>query len=181
MKRPAVFLDRDGVLIREVNYLRRPEQVRLISGSGEAVKALRAAGFRVVVITNQSGVARGYFTTEDLARSHARLKRMLAGKGAKLDGLFVCPHGPDDGCPCRKPKPKLILDAARKLGLDLSRSYFVGDSSGDLAAAAAAGVKPVLVRTGKGGRDGKHRAPKPARTARNLASAARWILIDCRP
>lgn len=179
-KRPAVFLDRDGVLIRDVNYLRRPEQVRVLKGAAEAVRELRKAGFRVVLITNQSGVGRGYFTLKDLAAAHRRLAADLRKKGAKLDGVFFCPHAPDARCKCRKPSPKMVNDAAKALGLDLARSYFVGDTTTDLATAAAAGVVPVLVRTGKGGRDGKHAHPRPARIARDLASAARWILIDCR-
>ena len=175
MATPAVFVDRDGVLIREVNYLRRPEQVKLIRGSAEAVKLLRRAGFKVVVITNQSGVGRGYFTLVDLARAHARVKAFLRKAGTRLDGLYFCPHAPDDGCPCRKPKPFMLKKAARELRLDLARSYFVGDTTTDVAAARAAGCAAVLVRTGKGGRDGKYSAV-PAMTARNLRAAARKIL-----
>ena len=175
VRHPVVFIDRDGVLIREVNYLKRPEQVRLIKGSAEAVKALRKAGFKVVVITNQSGVGRGYFTLADLKRSHARLAADLKGKGTRLDGLYFCPHAPDEGCPCRKPKTKLVKDAAKKLGLNLKRGYFVGDTSTDMATAKAAGLTGILVRTGKGGRDGKHRMPKTA-VRRDLAAAARFIL-----
>lgn len=173
---PAVFVDRDGVLIREVNYLRRPEQVRLLRGSAEAVKALRRAGYKVVCITNQSGVGRGYLTLATLKKAHARLSRDLRAKGARLDGLYFCPHLPEAGCRCRKPKTGMIEDAARDLGLEAAKSWFVGDTTADLACAAAAGCAgSVLVRTGKGGRDGKH-AAKPAHVSRNLASAARWIL-----
>ena len=173
--RRAVFLDRDGVLIREVNYLRRPEQVRLIKGSAEAVAGLRRAGLRVVVITNQSGVARGYLTLATLAKVHARLRRELRAKGARLDGLYLCPHGPDEGCPCRKPKIAMIEAASKRLKLDVARSFLVGDTTTDLAAARNAGCAGLLVRTGKGGRDGKHRA-KAVKTFRDLAAAARWIV-----
>jgi histidinol-phosphate phosphatase family protein len=181
VRRPAVFVDRDGVLIREVNYLRRPEQVRLLKGSAEAVKALRAAGFKVVCITNQSGVGRGYLTVPTLKKAHARMGADLRKKGARLDGLYFCPHLPADGCRCRKPATGMLEDAARQLSLDLGRSWFVGDTTADMACAAAAGCAGgVLVRTGKGGRDGKH-AAKPAHASANLAAAARWILKQARP
>ncbi len=175
MSKPAVFLDRDGVVIREVNYLKRPEQVHVLKGAAEAIKKLRKAGFKVVVITNQSGVGRGYFTVADLKASHARLASDLRTLGAKLDGLYFCPHTPDDGCGCRKPKTLMIRRAAKALGLDVRRSYFVGDTTTDVATALAAGCTPILVRTGKGGRDGKHPG-EPAVIRSNLASAARWIL-----
>jgi len=174
-KSPAVFVDRDGVLIREVNYLKRPEQVQVLKGSAEAVAALRKAGFKVVVITNQSGVGRGYFTLADLKAAHARLASELRKRGALLDGLYFCPHAPDKACACRKPKTLMLRRAARDLKLDMKRSFFVGDTTTDVATALAAGCAPILVRTGKGGRDGKHPA-KPAVVRRNLASAARWIL-----
>lgn len=176
-KNAAVFVDRDGVLIREVNYLKRPEQVQVLKGSAEAVKALRKAGFKVVVITNQSGVGRGYFTLADLKAAHARLAADLKKRGAELDGLYFCPHVPDAGCACRKPKTLMLRRAARDLKLDLRRSFFVGDTTTDVATALAAGCTPVLVRTGKGGRDGKHPG-KPAIVKRNLATAARWILSN---
>lgn len=180
VRRPAVFLDRDGVLIREVNYLRRLEQVQLLKGSGAAVAVLRRAGFRVVVITNQSGVARGYLSLATLAKVHLRLKADLRRHGARLDGLYFCPHHPDPGegqkkCRCRKPGIGMIEDAVRRHAIDLSLSYFIGDTTTDLATARAAGCTGLLVRTGKGGRDGKYRV-KPVRTFRDLAAAARWIL-----
>lgn len=162
------------MLIREVNYLRRPEQVRLLKGAAQAVRLLRRSGWRVVVITNQSGVARGYLSLSTLARVHARLRRELRDRGARLDGLFVCPHGPRDGCACRKPRTALIKEAARRLKLDVSRSYFVGDTTTDLKTARNAGCVGLLVRTGKGGRDGRFRV-RPRRAFKNLAAAARWL------
>lgn len=178
-RRRAVFLDRDGVLIREVDYLRRPEQLRLLKGAAEAVASLRRAGLAVVVITNQSGVARGYLTLGTLKKIHAKLKRDLRSKGARLDGIYFCPHHPEAGerlnCRCRKPKTGMIVDAARDLGLDVKRSFLVGDTTSDLAAARSAKMMGLLVRTGYGGRDGKHRVAA-AKTFRDLPAAARWIL-----
>ena len=174
-RRRAVFLDRDGVLIRDVNYLTHPDQVALYKGAGRAVADLRRAGFKVVVITNQSGVGRGYLTLATLSRVHARLRRELKKSGARLDGLYYCPHTPEDHCPCRKPSPKMLQWAARDLRLDLRRSYMIGDTTADISAARRAGCVPVLVRTGKGGRDGRVKA-RPRCARRDLASAARWIL-----
>lgn len=175
-KRPAVFVDRDGTLIREKNYLDDPAKLKLIAGSVQALKALKKAGYKVVVITNQSGVGRGYFTLATLKRIHARLNTVLKAAGAPVDGLFVCIHSPEKNCPCRKPKPLLVTRAAKALKLDLSRSYLVGDSTADIGCAENAGVTGILVRTGKGGRDKKCPKARPVRRCRNLAAAARWIL-----
>jgi D-glycero-D-manno-heptose 1,7-bisphosphate phosphatase len=153
----AVFLDRDGTLIEEVNYLSRVEQVRLIPGAAAAVRRLNDAGARVVVVTNQAGVARGYFPEERVAEVHARLSAVLSEQGARVDAYYHCPHHAAEGvgaykldCDCRKPKPGMLLAAARDLGLDLSRSWMVGDKVCDLKAGAAAGCRTVLVRTGYG-------------------------------
>ena len=178
-KKRAVFLDRDGVVIREVSYLRRPGQVRLISGSASGIARLRRAGFKVVLATNQSGVGRGYLTLRTLGRIHRLLQRRLAREGARLDGLYFCPHLPAAAggkpCSCRKPGLGMLLRASRRLHLDLARSYFVGDSTTDMLTARRAGCTAVLVRTGKGGRDGIYRV-RPHRACRNLAAAAAWIL-----
>lgn len=174
-KARAVFVDRDGVLIREENYLDDPRRVRVLKGVPAALKALRKAGFKVVVATNQSGVARGYFTLATLRRIHAELKRRLAREGAKWDALYFSPHGPESRHPWRKPGTGMVMAAARRYRLDLKGSYFVGDSTADILCARRAGCVPVLVRTGKGGRDKKHRAT-PERVARDLSSAVRWIL-----
>lgn len=153
----AVFLDRDGTLIEEVNYLSRVDQVRLIPGAAAAVRRLNDAGARVVVVTNQAGVARGYFPEDRVAEVHARLSAVLAEQGARVDAYYHCPHHATEGvgaykldCDCRKPRPGMLLTAARDLGLDLSRSWMVGDKVCDLKAGAAAGCRTVLVRTGYG-------------------------------
>lgn len=171
----AVFLDRDGVLNEEVDYLGRVEDLVLVPGAAQAVVALKKAGFKVVVISNQSGVARGYFDEKALAAVTAALEERLAADGARLDGIFYCPHLPDAGCPCRKPGTRLLETAAGKLDLDLSRSYFVGDSTVDVRTALNAGCVPILVRTGKAGKDGRFDG-EPAAIVDDLAAAARWIL-----
>lgn len=156
--RPAVFLDRDGTLIDELGYLDDPERVRLYPGAGKALARLREAGLATVLVTNQSGVARGLFDEARLAQVHARLEQLLAADGARLDLILYCPHHPEIGappyrrtCACRKPEPGLFLDARRRLDLDLGRSWAIGDSRRDLEAARRAGVRHVLlVATGKG-------------------------------
>lgn len=175
--RRAVFLDRDGVLVREVDYLSHPDQLEVLRGVPGALKDLRRAGFKVVVITNQSGVARGYFTLTRLHLIHRELKRTLARSGAKWDALYYSPHHPDSRHPMRKPGIGMLLKARRRFGLDFASSYFVGDTTTDVKTARNAGCTAILVRTGKGGRDGKH-AAKPDVTCRDLAAAARWILDE---
>jgi len=156
--RPAVFLDRDGTLITELGYLGDPDALELVPGAGAALALLGRAGFARVVVTNQSGIARGLFGERDLERVHARLREALAAEGGGLELVLSCPHHPAIGappwrrvCPCRKPEPGLILEAARRLDLDLGRSWIVGDSARDLEAGRRAGVgHRVLVLTGKG-------------------------------
>src|SRR5262245_33354588 len=157
MPREAVFLDRDGTLIEEVNYLAEPEQVRLIAGAADAVRSLNDAGGLVVVVTNQAGVARGLFPESRVHAVHERLTALLAEHGARLDGFYYCPHHPSEGvgeyrreCDCRKPKPGLLRVAARELDIDLSRSWMIGDKVTDAQAGAAAGCRTILVRTGHG-------------------------------
>lgn len=175
----AVFLDRDGVVIDEVDYLRRPEQLRLIPGSARAIRLLRQAGFKVVVITNQSGVGRGYLTLTMLREIHRLLQRRLRVQGARLDALYFCPHLPASaggrGCSCRKPEPGMLDSARKRFRLDLERCFFVGDTTTDILTARRAGCAPLLVRTGKGGRDKVYRA-RPRKTFGDLAAAADWIL-----
>ena len=155
--RPAVFLDRDGVLIEDSHYLGSPDRVRLIRGSAEAVAALNRAGWPVVVVTNQSGVARGLFPPEAVDAVHDRLAELLRGFDARIDAFYACPHHPEAEvtayrveCDCRKPRPGMLRAAAAELGLDLARSWVVGDRVSDLEAGAAVGARTVLVRTGYG-------------------------------
>ncbi len=153
----AVFLDRDGTMIEEVNYLSSPEQVRLIPGTVEAIRRWNHLGVKVVVVTNQAGVARGYFPESRVAEVHSHLSAVLAEGGATIDAYYHCPHHPDHGvgefridCECRKPAPGMLLWAARDLGIDLTRSWMIGDKLSDLWAGAAVGCRTLLVRTGYG-------------------------------
>lgn len=171
-----MFLDRDGVLVKERDYLSRPDQLLVLPGVTAAMKSLRAAGFKLVVVTNQSGVARGYFTLTMLARIHRELKRRLAKSGAKWDALYFSPHGPDSKHPWRKPGIGMLLAAKKRFRLNLKSSYFIGDTTADVQTALNAGCTPILVRTGHGGRDGKHPKAKPEKVCRDLGDAARWIL-----
>lgn len=184
---PAVFVDRDGTLVREVGYLATVERLRLLPGALDGVRRLRAAGFAVVVVTNQSGIARGLMDGAAVAAIHDALARRLAARGAPLDGIYVCPHHPSAGrppwrrrCRCRKPAPGLVRRAARALGLDLARSYCVGDSTVDLGLAAAAGTCGVLVLTGYGRRTARalDGTVPVAHVAANFRAAAKWIISD---
>lgn len=143
MPQPAAFLDRDGVLNHRIpgdTYVTCPDELEVLPHVPEAIRTLRARGYRIVVFTNQRGVARGFMTLDDLARVHAKLRRVLAEADAPLDAIYFCPHDNGDGCACRKPLPGMLLDAARDLDLDLPRSVLVGDTPRDLAAGEAAGV-----------------------------------------
>jgi D-glycero-D-manno-heptose 1,7-bisphosphate phosphatase len=143
MSAPAAFLDRDGVLIVDSGYPHRADQLVFIPGAAAAVCRLNEAGFTVVVVTNQSGVGRGYFTEADMHRFHGWMDQALGEAGARLDAIYACPS-PDDAHPDRKPNPGMILTAAKDLELDLSRSILIGDKGSDIEAASRAGVKGFL-------------------------------------
>ncbi|MCC6763538.1 MAG: HAD-IIIA family hydrolase [Deltaproteobacteria bacterium] len=186
---PAVFVDRDGTLNHERHYLRRVADLRLVGGAARAVRRLDAAGFAVVVVTNQSGVARGLVPPRTLARIHDAIVRRLGRAGAQLTAIYVCPHHPTVGAPpfrrrcrCRKPRPGLVERAARELGLDLARSYCVGDGAVDLGLAAATRTRGVLVRTGHGRVTETALPPDVpiAHVAANFRAAADWIIEDAR-
>lgn len=171
-----MFLDRDGVLVKERDYLSRPSQLSILPGAAKAMKDLRAAGFKLIVVTNQSGVARGYFSLAMLGRIHRELKRRLAKGGAKWDALYFSPHAADSAHPWRKPGIGMLKAAKTRFGLDLKSSFFVGDTTTDVKTALNAGCTSILVRTGHAGRDGKHPGAEPDKVCRDLAAAARWIL-----
>jgi D-glycero-D-manno-heptose 1,7-bisphosphate phosphatase len=185
--RPVVFLDRDGTLIADVGYLARPEQIRILPGVREGLRALRACGFCLVVLTNQSAVARGYIREKDLERLHAELRARLAKEGARIDAFYYCPHHPDEGsapyrtaCDCRKPAPGLAARAAADLGLALERAYVIGDKPLDMELAARIGAPGVLISTEKlagEGNFGDNRVPAGARfVAADFREAADWVV-----
>jgi D-glycero-D-manno-heptose 1,7-bisphosphate phosphatase len=178
--RAAVFLDRDGTLIEDRHYLRDPAQVHLLQGAAEAVRQLNVAGLAAVVVTNQSGIARGRLTEADYTATTARLEELLAADGARLDGHWHCPHLPEltGPCDCRKPGPLLYRQAAAALGLDLSRSWWVGDRRRDVQPAERFGGRGILVRSGQGVVDAGLPAAKPWPAAADLLAAVRLILDE---
>jgi D-glycero-D-manno-heptose 1,7-bisphosphate phosphatase len=160
---PCIILDRDGVINHDSDdYIKSPNEWQPIAGSLEAIARLTKANIKVLVATNQSGIARGLYDEGTLAKIHAKMTRLIVEKGGQLGGIFYCPHGPDDGCNCRKPLPGLVHQISDKLAIDPTNVPFVGDSVRDLVAAEAAGCQPILVKTGKGerslasGKVGKH-------------------------
>ncbi len=195
-RQAAVFLDRDGTINEEVGYLDRIEKLRLIPGAAGAIRRINESGMRAVVVTNQSGIARGFFDEALVAAVHERLLKMLRAEGAYLDGFYVCPHHPTEGmgkhlrtCDCRKPASGLLLRAAEELRLDPACSYMVGDTLKDIEAGTRAGAKSILVRTGYGMEaiaklsvpDPESEAGtivRPARIAADLQEAVAWIMED---
>ena len=184
-RKRAVFLDRDGTLIEEAGYLDRLERMVFFPYTVDAVRSLNRAGFAVVVVTNQAGIARGIVREPFVAEAHRAISETLAAGGAHVDGYYYCPHYRTgvvteyvQECDCRKPKPGMLRRAAADLGLDLSRSFVVGDRWHDVEVAGAVGARAVLVRTGLGRRE--EASPDPAVTADaivdTLADAVAWIL-----
>ena len=181
----AVFLDRDGTLIEEVGYLDRVERVDLYPWTIDAVRALNRAGMRVVMVTNQSGVARGFFSEAVVEQVHGHIADLLEAGGAHIDAYYYCPHHPDgkvrqyaQACDCRKPGRGLVDRAVRELGIDPAASFVVGDRWLDVALARAVGGRGVLVRTGYGATE-ETRPPEGLRAdaiADNLIGAVSWIL-----
>jgi len=187
MARPAVFLDRDGTINEQMGYINHISRFVLLPGAAGAIRALNEAGVPVVVTTNQSGLARGYFPPRLLDEVHALMARRLAEEGARLDGVYVCPHHPEAveeryrrRCGCRKPKTGLFEQAAADLDLDLGASFVVGDRWSDLKAARACGAAAVLVLTGYGRGDYQYIGPgqevQPDFVADDLPAAVSWIL-----
>jgi D-glycero-D-manno-heptose 1,7-bisphosphate phosphatase len=185
--RPAVFLDRDGVVIEEVSYLQRIDHLALFPWTIDAIRALNRSGLPVVVVTNQSGVARGFITEAFIDEAHRVLSARLAAGGARIDAYYYCPHHPDGcvagyarSCDCRKPARGLIDRAARDLGLDPARSFVIGDKRSDIELARAAGARGILLQPFDGG-SGQSRPPDDMNAdavVDNLAAAASWILVN---
>ncbi len=179
MPNTFLILDRDGVINQDSDaYIKGPEEWIPIPGSLEAIARLNRHGYRVAVATNQSGLARGLFDLDRLNAIHQKMARALEQLGGGIEALFFCPHGPDEGCECRKPKPGLLLEIEERFGLDIREIPVVGDSYRDLEAAWAVGAQPILVRTGKGGRT---LAAHPGLEQRipvfkDLVAVADWVL-----
>ena len=185
--RPAVFLDRDGTINEQMGYINHISRFQLLPGVAEAIRRLNEADIPVVVVTNQSGLARGYFPEELLVAVHEKMERLLAEQGAHVDGIYICPHHPEAknekyrlACNCRKPGTGLLVRAAEEKDLDLARSFVVGDRWSDLKSAVACGATPVLVLTGYGRGDAQYIGPgqevQPAFVGVDLAAAVRWII-----
>ena len=191
MMRRAVFLDRDGVICTEEGYNSDPRRLRLIPGVVDAIRLFNQSGLAAVVITNQSGVARGFFAEETVAALNRAMHERLEEQGAYLDAVYYCPHHPDGTvekyrrvCDCRKPATGMLRQAADECNLDVNRSYLVGDKLSDIECAGRAGVKGILVLTGYGAEECKRldRAPgvHPSFIAADLREAAGWIVNDLR-
>ena len=174
--RRAVFLDRDDTLCKDVPYCRRPEDLHLLPGAGAAVSRLNKAGFAVVVITNQSGIGRGLLTEDTLSSIHEKMKLDLASFGAKVDGIYHCPHLPDEGCECRKPKPTMVAMAVREMDLDIQGSYTVGDRLMDVKMGKNSGTKAILVRSRTPVEELAEAERLADHTSPDLAAAVDWIL-----
>ncbi len=176
---PILFLDRDGTLNEEVNYLSDPADLRLLPGVAEAIRRFNAAGWVVVIVTNQSGIARGYFTEETLNAIHQKLRTELAKDGARVDRIYVCPHHPDDHCACRKPKPTLYQRAIQDLGLSTEQCVIVGDKLTDLEPGVELGCRTVLVKTGYGAAlaaQGENLSFHPDVILPDLSAVAEYVL-----
>jgi D,D-heptose 1,7-bisphosphate phosphatase len=192
-KNTAIFLDRDGTINKEVGYLRNLDKLRIYRCAATAVKLINESGMKAVVITNQAGVARGYFGEDLVGKIHDRISTTFAQEGAFIDRFYYCPHHPTEGkgiyrriCTCRKPEAGMLLQAAEELDIDLVRSYLIGDTFRDIEAAARVGTRGILVKTGYGGKtndpalngSGKGSAVTPAHTAKDILAAVRWIMKD---
>lgn len=172
-----LILDRDGVINQDSDaYIKSLDEWIPIPGSIEAIAQLSKAGWTVAVATNQSGIARGYYSLATLDTMHARLRELVAAQGGEVGLIVYCPHGPDDGCDCRKPRPGMLRTIANHYAVDLAGVWFVGDSKGDLEAARAVDAQPVLVRTGKGEQTLSKGVPEATLIFDDLASIASALI-----
>jgi D,D-heptose 1,7-bisphosphate phosphatase len=187
--KPAVFLDRDGTVLEEANYLDSFDRLVYLPYSVDAVRLLNRAGFAVVIVTNQSGIGRGMYKEQFVLDTHQKIEQRFADGGARIDGFYYCPHHPEavvskykQTCDCRKPAPGMLRQAAADLDLDLSQSFMVGDRWSDIGVANAVGARGILVRTGYG--KVAEAAPKPNvrpdLVTDNLMSAVSWILREAK-
>ncbi len=170
----AVFLDRDGVINEEVNYLSKVKEFKFIKNVIEALKLLSKTGFKIIIITNQSGINRGYFTVEDLKRIHEYMLKEFKKESIRIDKIYVCPHRPDENCNCRKPKTGLLIKASEDFNINISKSYFIGDKTVDIETGKNANCKTILVKTGYGGSDNNYKV-KPDFIEDDLIEAVKVI------
>ena len=170
-KSAAVFVDRDGTIMRDVDYCGDPAEVELLDGASVALRRLKELGFKIIVVTNQSGIGRGYFNVEQYREVEAEVARQLGDN--LIDATYYCPHLPEENCKCRKPSPEMIFNAAREHDVDLAHSFFIGDKRSDIECGRNAGVKTILVRTGYGETTDSRSADL---MAENLNEAADLIL-----
>jgi len=185
----AIFLDRDGTINEEVGYLNDPDGLNLLPGAGEAIGKINDHQVKVVVITNQSGVARGYFSEDQVEMMHQKLRKLLKEKSAYLDGIYYCPHHPEVchpeygiQCNCRKPAPGMLETASEELGIDLAGSYVIGDKIIDIELAYGVGAKGILVLTGYGKEEVEtlncESKRRPDYVAQDILDAVNWVLWD---
>ena len=172
--RPYILLDRDGTVIVEKNYLSTPDEIELLPGAVEGMRLMQDAGFGLIIVTNQSGIARGKLTLETLAVIHAEIERLLAEGGVRIDAFYHCPHVPEDRCDCRKPEPLLAQRAASDFGFDLRNSFVIGDKPCDIYLGKNCGARTILVRTGYG-REHEAAGLEAGFVADNLVEAALHI------
>lgn len=183
-KRPAIFLDRDGTINVEKNYLHLAKAWEWIPGAIEALVQLKSAGYLLVIISNQAGIARGYYPESDLLDLHAWVSQQLLAVHAEIDAFYFCPHHPDfskGDCDCRKPSPGLILRAAREWNIDIARSWMIGDKLSDVQAGFAAGCQNILVRTGYGAEVSRNQLPEGTHIAKDLMEVSQYILSKTPP
>jgi len=187
LKKPAVFIDRDGTINEQMGYINHISRFVLLPGSAEAIKLLNDHGYLVIIVSNQSGIGRGYFPMELVNKVHAHMKTLLERDNARVDGIFFCPHYPkgklseySTACECRKPKTGLIKMACRDFDIDMANSYVIGDRCTDIELARNAGLKGILVKTGYGLGDLEYVFPhlsfKPFHVTGDLLEAVRWII-----
>jgi histidinol-phosphate phosphatase family protein len=179
--KPAAFLDRDGTIIFDRNYLSSPSQVKVYACAADAINRLRKAGFKIIIVTNQSGIGRGMFGKKELGAVNKKFMELLKKNGAKIDALYYCPHTDEDECSCRKPKAGMALRAAKERGIDLSKSYAVGDSVRDYLLGFNMGGKGLMVLTGHGKKQSlkiKGEKIKPLAVCATLKQAADFIIKD---
>ena len=175
MSRPYIILDRDGTVIEEKHYLSDPDQVALLPGAAEGLRRFQDQGFGLVIVSNQSGIGRGYFSAQTVARVNERMIQLLGREGVRIDGIYVCPHSPEDGCECRKPKPGLVIQAAKSLNFDATECWVIGDKTCDVELGNRVGAATLLVRTGYGSYSELTMAAASDGVVDDMCAAARFI------